>query len=68
MIYRQCSTSSTRTNKVCPCVIIQLKHGLAKSPDEWPYFCFHCYVKQGAYASDWRAGNEIKFNVKVGHE
>ena len=45
-----------------------VKHGLVKSPVEWPYSSFHRYVKQGAYDSDWGAGTEIKFDVKVGHE
>jgi len=45
-----------------------VKHGLVKSPVEWPYSSFHRYVKQGAYESDWGAGTEIKFDVKVGHE
>ena len=45
-----------------------VKHGLVKSPVEWPYSSFHRYVKHGAYDSDWGAGTEIKFDVKVGHE
>ena len=45
-----------------------VKHGLVKSPVEWPYSSFPRYVKQGAYDSDWGAGTEIKFDVKVEHE
>ena len=45
-----------------------VKHGLAKSPVVLPYSSFHRYVKQGTYDSDWGAGTEIKFDVKVGHE
>jgi len=45
-----------------------VKHGFVKLPIEWPYSSFHRYVKHGAYDSDWGAGTEIKFDVKVGHE
>ncbi|MFO0795608.1 MAG: hypothetical protein U0586_16275 [Candidatus Brocadiaceae bacterium] len=45
-----------------------IKHGLVKSPVEWPCSSFHRHVKQGAYDSDWGAGTEIIFDVKVGHE
>ena len=45
-----------------------VKHGLVKSPIEWPYSSFHRYVKQGTYDCDWGAGTEIKFDVNVGYE
>ena len=45
-----------------------VKHGLVKSPIEWPYSSFRRYVKQGTYDCDWGAGTEIKFDVNVGYE
>jgi len=30
-----------------------VKHGLVRSPCDWPYSSFHRYVKQGIYDSDW---------------
>ena len=45
-----------------------VKHGLVKSPIDWPYSSFHRYVKQGTYDSDWGAGAEINFDENVGYE
>ena len=45
-----------------------VKHGLVKSPHDWAYSSFHCYVKQGIYKSDWGAGCEIQFDEDVGYE
>ena len=45
-----------------------VKHGLVRSPCDWPYSSFHRYVKQGVYDSDWGAGVEMKFDAKVGYE
>ena len=30
-----------------------VKHGLVRSPRDWPYSSFHRWVKLGAYAADW---------------
>ncbi|TAK61525.1 transposase [Methylobacter sp.] len=30
-----------------------VKHGLVKSPRDWPYSTFHRWVKRGVYNSDW---------------
>jgi putative transposase len=30
-----------------------VKHGLAASPQEWPYSSFKRFVRQGLYPSDW---------------
>jgi putative transposase len=32
-----------------------VKHGLAKSPADWPYSSFGKFVKEGIYAPDWGA-------------
>ncbi len=45
-----------------------VKHGLVRSPCDWPYSSFHRYVKQGIYDSDWGSGVEMKFDAKVGYE
>ncbi|MBI5677728.1 MAG: transposase [Planctomycetes bacterium] len=45
-----------------------VKHGLVKSPIDWPYSSFHRYVKQGNYDSDWGVGAEINFDENVGYE
>ncbi|MBI5643291.1 MAG: transposase [Deltaproteobacteria bacterium] len=45
-----------------------VKHGLVKSPKEWPYSSFHRYVKDGLYAIDWSAESEIEFEGNIGHE
>jgi putative transposase len=45
-----------------------VNHGLAKSPIDWPHSTFHRFVKQGIYHSDWGAGKEIGFDIKVGNE
>ncbi len=38
-----------------------VKHGLVKSPKDWPYSSFHRYISQGIYNSEWGAGREIAF-------
>ena len=45
-----------------------VKHGLVRSPCDWPYSSFHRYVKQGIYDSDWGSGVEMKFDTKVEYE
>ena len=43
-----------------------VKHGLARSPLDWPYSSFNRYVKAGVYASDW-GGDSMCFDG-IGHE
>ena len=45
-----------------------VKHGLVRSPCDWPYSSFYRYVKRGIYDSDWGSGVEMKFDAKVGYE
>ena len=45
-----------------------VKHGLVKSPIDWPHSSFHRYVKQGTYDSDWGSGTEMNFDENVGYE
>lgn len=45
-----------------------VKHGLVKSPKEWPHSSFHGYVKRGVYDSDWGARDEIVSGASVGRE
>lgn len=33
-----------------------VKHGLAKSPTEWPWSTFHRWVHRGVYEANWGAG------------
>ncbi|MBI5455341.1 MAG: transposase [Deltaproteobacteria bacterium] len=44
------------------------KHGLARSPKEWPYSSFHRYVSKGIYDRDWGAERKIVFDKGVGLE
>lgn len=43
-----------------------VKHGLARSPGEWPYSSFGRYVTAGVYALDW--GSDSMSVEGVGHE
>lgn len=45
-----------------------VKHGLVKSPVNWPYSSFHRYVAKGLYGKNWGAGKEIVFDEKLGGE
>ncbi len=45
-----------------------VKHGLIKTPHEWPYSTFHKYVKKGIYDVYWGTDHEIKFDDRIGNE
>jgi len=45
-----------------------VKHGLVKSPVDWPHSSFHRYVAKGLYAANWGAGEKIAFDDNVGYE
>ena len=45
-----------------------VKHGIVKSPKEWPYSSFHRYVRQGIYGRDWGAVDGMVFEASVGRE
>ncbi|MBU0651866.1 MAG: transposase [Proteobacteria bacterium] len=45
-----------------------VKHGLCKSPGDWPYSTFHRFVRQGTYPVDWGAGVEPKIAEGAGKE
>jgi putative transposase len=45
-----------------------VKHGLVRAPFEWKYSSFHSFVRQGFYAADWGAGEEIKIDMVKGME
>ncbi len=36
-----------------------VKHGLAKTPGEWPHTSFHRFVRQGMYDQNWAGGRGI---------
>jgi putative transposase len=36
-----------------------VKHGLAKTPGEWPHTSFHRFVMQGMYDQNWAGGRGI---------
>jgi putative transposase len=37
-----------------------VKHGLVKSPRDWPSSTLHRYIQEGLYPADW--GEEVSFN------
>jgi putative transposase len=39
-----------------------VKHGLAKSPVDWPYSSFHDFVKSGVYPEDWSDGGNLEIH------
>jgi len=41
-----------------------VKHGLVKSPGEWPYSTIHRYVQNGIYPADWGGGSHGKPNTR----
>ncbi|MFZ4437855.1 MAG: REP-associated tyrosine transposase [Syntrophales bacterium] len=45
-----------------------VKHGLCKSPGDWPYSTFHRFVTQGGYDIGWGAGVEPKIAEGTGKE
>jgi len=45
-----------------------VKHGLAKSPKDWPYSTFHKFVSEGIYHLNWGTGQEIRIDDHIGHE
>ena len=45
-----------------------VKHGLSKSPADWPYSTFHRFVEQRIYPIDWGAGVEPKITAGAGKE
>ncbi len=45
-----------------------VKHGLAKSPKDWPYSSFHRYVKDGIYPLDWGGKGDIELPPEIGRE
>ncbi|MFE1747914.1 transposase [Coleofasciculus sp. H7-2] len=45
-----------------------VKHGLVKAPKDWEYSSFHRYVNAGIYDVSWGSGEEILFDVSIGHE
>ena len=40
-----------------------VKHGWAKTVEEWPYSTFHKMVKKGIYPNDWTTFNMESFDV-----
>lgn len=40
-----------------------VKHGLAKTVNEWPWSSFHRLVKQGNYSSNWTGDDAIEQNL-----
>lgn len=45
-----------------------VKHGLVKSPKDWPWSSFNDYVAKGVYDVNWGAGEVINFEAEVGAE
>jgi putative transposase len=45
-----------------------VKHGLVKSPSEWPHSSFHRDVNAGDYPVTWGASMPIKFDRQIGNE
>lgn len=45
-----------------------VKHGLVKSPGDWPHSSFHRYVAKGLFPTNWGAGKEMAFDGGVGCE
>lgn len=45
-----------------------VRHGLPKSPREWPHSSFHQYVKRGIYDFNWGSGEKIEFEEHIGEE
>ena len=43
-----------------------VKHGLAKSPRDWPHSTFHKCVRQGLYKADWGYGGDIALPDDIG--
>ena len=45
-----------------------VKHGLAKSPKDWPHSTFHRYVAEGMYEADWGSVADIAWLKDIGSE
>lgn len=45
-----------------------VKHGLVKSPADWPYSTFHRYVARGLYDSAWGSSGDLDLAPEVGME
>ncbi len=45
-----------------------VKHGLAKSPEDWPYSTIHRYVRDGIYPANWGAGKISRLPENIGKE
>ena len=44
-----------------------VKHGLARSPREWPWSTFHRFVSEGVYPKTW-GGDEVVIPDGIGNE
>jgi len=45
-----------------------VKHGLSKSPGDWPYYTFHRFVTQGIYDMGWGTGVDPETAACAGKE
>jgi len=45
-----------------------VKHGLVKSPKDWPYSTFYQYVARGLYDRDWGSSGDLGLPPGVGRE
>jgi len=45
-----------------------VKHGLVKSPKDWPYSTFHQHVASGVYNHDWGSSGDLRLPPGVGRE
>nr|MBF0221249.1 transposase [Desulfobulbaceae bacterium] len=45
-----------------------VKHGLVKSPVDWPHSSFHRFVANGLFGTNWGAGQGMVFADNIGHE
>ena len=45
-----------------------VKHGLVKSPKDWPYSTFYQYVAHGLYDRDWGSSGDLGLPPGVGRE
>jgi len=45
-----------------------VKHGLVKSPRQWPHSSIHRFIKNGLCESDWGSPTDMQFDAAVGSE
>lgn len=45
-----------------------VKHGLVKTPTQWPYSTIHGFVEKGIYAAAWGGDGAISISDRIGRE